>query len=404
MNWTFLKQQLLLSHRSKKNVPFIIFIGIALLTYCFLFLPNEKTKETFDVGEVKSNLSTLDAEQQYRLANGHTGIVIRFGTPVFSMNAYSQGLFSAMLSAYEDGNATRWLHYRAYYLESDPSLYIADQNMFKELRIPGKDRQHLYNQTLLRYKNYLSKDHPITFDLIYEKTGLQALQKFFRQYGMFFVLFCAIYFSSDLLSRDRQNRTVLQGLPLSWYRQLNLKTASSFLYTIVVLTIVLVIGIILLTLQYGFGYFDLHVPTILIQNDAYPREEYGVMTIAAYLGKIALVIPILVFLFIRLNVIFSLFFKNEWLVLLISSLVLFSEKLFMTRTTRELFGLDISLFPQTYFDFGKTVTGDKNFLLNIDTITVAKGFAVLLTTVIVIEGIVFIMSRIINKRRFYQNG
>ncbi|WHT48573.1 hypothetical protein QNH10_01685 [Sporosarcina thermotolerans] len=112
MNWTFLKQQLLLSHRSKKNVPFIIFIGIALLTYCFLFLPNEKTKETFDVGEVKSNLSTLDAEQQYRLANGHTGIVIRFGTPVFSMNAYSQGLFSAMLSAYEDGNATRWLHYR----------------------------------------------------------------------------------------------------------------------------------------------------------------------------------------------------------------------------------------------------------------------------------------------------
>ncbi|WHT48574.1 hypothetical protein QNH10_01690 [Sporosarcina thermotolerans] len=154
---------------------------------------------------------------------------------------------------------------------------------------------------------------------------MQALQKFFRQYGMFFVLFCAIYFSSDLLSRDRQNRTVLQGLPLSWYRQLNLKTASSFLYTIVVLTIVLVIGIILLTLQYGFGYFDLHVPTILIQNDAYPREEYGVMTIAAYLGKIALVIPILVFLFIRLNVIFSLFFKNEWLVLLISSLVVFRK-------------------------------------------------------------------------------
>lgn len=403
MNWTFLKHEFLLTYRSKKNIPFVVFLCIALLSYCFLFVPNEVTQETFHVDEVKSKLSELEAEQEYRLAKGNTGIILFSGMPVFAMNAYSYGLFSAMLTAYEDGNATRWLHLRANYLERDSSDYIRDEKLFKDSPFPGKDREHLYQKTMLRYETYLDKEHSITFGMIEEKTGLQALQKFFQQYGMYFVLFCAIYFSSDLLSRDRPNKTVLQGLPLSWYRQLNLKTLSSFFYTHAVVGFVLLLGVLLLALQYGFGYFDLKIPTILIK-DAYPREHYNVMTIASFLGKIVLIIPILVYLFIRLNIIFSLVFKNEWLVLVISSLLLFSEKLYLTRTSRELFGIDISLFPQTYFDFGNVITGEKNFLLNTTTMAFSTGILVLLVTVVVMEGILFVMSRIINKRRFYSNG
>ncbi|GKV54780.1 hypothetical protein NCCP2222_07270 [Sporosarcina sp. NCCP-2222] len=403
MNWTFLKHEFLLTYRSKKNIPFVVFLCIALLSYCFLFVPNKVTQETFNVDEVKSKLTELKAEQDYRLAKGNTGIILFSGSPVFFLNAESYGLFSAMLAAYEDGNATRWLHLRANYLERETSVYTADQELFKDSPFPGKDRLHLYNQTMLRYDTYLAKEHPITFGMIEEKTGLQALQKFFQQYGMYFVLFCAIYFSSDLLSRDRQNKTVLQGLPMSWYRQLNLKTLSSFFYTHAVVGIVLGLGVLLIALQYGFGYFDLKIPTILIK-DEYPREYYDVMTIASFLGKVAMIIPVLVYLFIRLNVIFSLIFKNEWLVLVISSLLLFSEKLYLTRTSRELLGVDISFFPQTYFDFGNVITGEKNFLLNTTTMDFSTGILVLLVTVVVIEVLLFVLSRIFNKRRFYSIG
>ncbi|MCG3089532.1 hypothetical protein [Sporosarcina cyprini] len=403
MNWTFLKHEFLLTYRNKKNIPFVVFLCIALLSYCFLFVPNEVTQETFHVDEVKSKLTELEAEQEYRLAKGNTGIILFSGMPVFAMNAYSYGMFSAMLAAYEDGNATRWLHLRANHLEGDSSDYIRDEKLFKDSPFPGKDREHLYKQTMLRYETYLAKEHPITFGMIEEKTGLQALQKFFQQYGMYFVLFCAIYFSSDLLSRDRPNKSVLQGLPLSWYRQLNLKTLSSFFYTHAVVGIVLLLGVLLLAFQYGFGYFDLKIPTILIK-DEFPREHYDVMTIASFLGEIAIIIPILVYLFIRLNVVFSLIFKNEWLVLVISSLLLFSEKIYLTRTSRELFGIDISFFPQTYFDFGNVITGEKNFLLNTTTMDFTRGILVLLITVVVMEGILFVLSRIINKRRFYSNG
>ncbi len=63
--------------------------------------------------------------------------------------------------------------------------------------------------------------------------------------------------------------------------------------------------------------------------------------------------------------------------------------------------MDISLFPQTYFDFGKIIDGEKNFLLNTETITYVKGIVVLLVLYFIIEVILFIVSHVINKRRFY---
>jgi len=163
---------------------------------------------------------------------------------------------------------------------------------------------------------------------------------------------------------------------------------------------VIVVGVLVMTIQFGFGYFDLNVP-VMIQQKTFTSEDFSVISMASYLGKTLIVLPLLVILFVRLNIVLSLLFKNEWIVLFISSLILFSESLYLTRSTRELFGKDISLFPQTYFDFGKIIDGEKNFLMNTETITYAKGILVLLITCLAIEVILLIVSLIINKRRFY---
>ncbi|WP_252502474.1 hypothetical protein [Sporosarcina sp. Marseille-Q4943] len=401
MNWTYFKHEFLITARSRRNVPFVLFIGALLLGYCLIMLPNEKTKETFDVEWAKSYLSDLEVEQKIRESKGNTGIVHMTGQPVYANNDYYYRLYHAMVMAHEDRNYFRYLYLRHFQLDGNSWEYVGDYNLFKLSPFPGKDREHLYYQTIMRYENYLTQDYPVTYGLMYEKTGLQALTKFIQGYGVYFLLFCAIYFSSDILSRDRKYRTVLQGLPLSWYRQLNLKAFSAFLYSLIVVLATIVIGVLVLTIQFGFGHFDLHVP-IMIAQQTFNPEDYDVITISTYLGKTLIVIPLLIFLFIRLNVVWGLLLKNEWLVLLIGSLVLFSERLYFTRTTREIYAIDISLFPQTYFDFGKITDGEKNYLLNTETITYAKGIAVLLITVAVIEILLFICSRIINKRRFYR--
>ena len=142
---------------------------------------------------------------------------------------------------------------------------------FRLLHFLGKDREHAYNQTMMRYEDYINKDHPITFGLMYEKTGLQTLQNFLQNYGVYFLLFCVIYFSSDILSRDRKYQAVLQGLPLSWYRQLNLKSLSAFLYSMIFILGIIVVGVLVMTIQFGFGYFDLNVPIMIKQQTVYTR-------------------------------------------------------------------------------------------------------------------------------------
>lgn len=402
MNWTYLKHEFFITMRSKRNIPFILFIAVLALSYCLIILPNEETKETYYPEDVKDYLTTLEVEQKLREKKGNTGIIIFTGQPVFAMNANEYKLNHAMLEAYEDKNYTRFLYLRNYVLSGNPWEYTADPNLFSLSPFPGKDRAHLYQQTMMRYEDYFKNDYPITYGLMYEKTGLQALQKFLQTNGILFILFCVIYFSSDILSRDRKYRTVLQGMPLSWYRQLNLKSLSTFLYSLLIVAGILVVGVVIMGLQFGFGHFDLDVP-IMIAQQLFTAEDYDVISIATFVGRTLLGIPLLAFLFIRLNVVLGLIVKNEWVVLLVSSLILFSDRLFATRTTRELFGQDISFFPQIYFDFGKIVDGEKNFLLNVETITFTKGIVVLLATIAVIEVLLFICSRIINKRSFYQS-
>ena len=400
MNRNYLKHEFLITSKSRRNIPFILFISVLLLSYCLILMPNEETKETYYPDEVRTYLTELEVEQKFREEKGNTGIILFTGMPVYSLNAYSYKLNHALLTAYEDKNYHRFLYLRNYSLMGNEHEYTTDENLFALSPYPGKDRSHLYKQTMMRYENYLTNDYPITYGLIYEKTGLQALQKFLQSNGILFILFCAIFFSSDILSRDRNNRSVLQGIPLSWYRQLNLKSLSTFFYSVLVVLGVLVAGVVIMSLQFGVGYFDLHV-LIMIAQQTFTLEDYDVISIAVFLGKTLAVVPLLIFLFVRLNVILGLLFKNEWLVLLISSVILFSDRLFVSRTTRELFGVDISFFPQTYFDFGKIVDGEKNFLLNTETITYAKGIVVLLVTLAVIELVIYILSKIINKRRFY---
>ncbi|WOV86879.1 hypothetical protein QWT69_13510 [Sporosarcina oncorhynchi] len=409
MNWHYLKHEFLITARSRRTIPFVFFVAILLFSYCFIIWPYANTKEAFNKKETVEHLQYLDEQKELRESIGNTGLVfnmqrvktfLQAGNPVYANLSHEHDLYTAMLQSFEDRNFERMLQLRTFYLQNNPNEYVEDRFLFQTAPFPSKDREHAYQQTMMKYEDYLSKDYPVTFGLMYEKTGLQSLQNFLQNYGMYIVLFCVIYFSSDILSRDRKHSSVLQGLPLSWYRQLNLKSLSAFLYSVLFILGFIVIGMLVMTIQFGFGHFDLNVPIMIGQQTMTP-DSYSVISIAAYLGKTLVVLPLLIILFVRLNIVLGLLFKNEWVVLFISSLLLFSERLYYTRSTRDLFGKDIGLFPQTYFDFGKIIDGEKNFLLNTETIHYAKGIIILLITYLIIEVILLIVSLIMNKRRFY---
>lgn len=400
---TLMKHELTIMGKSKKNMLFIMSLAVLLLGYCFMILPNKQTTESFNPEEVREDLEELFVLQRDSEKRGATGFSPMSGMAVYAANEDYYKVSSKMITAFESQNYLRFLYLRLHLIEGGMDNFLdIDASLFSRSPFPGKDRQHLYFQTLLRYQGYLKEDLPISYGLIEQKTALQTVENLFLSSAVYLIIFCAIYFSSDVLVRDRRNQSILQGLPLSWYRLLNFKTLVTFLYTFIILFVLMVLGMIILSIQNGFGFLNIPVPVMTFAERDFSMNDYDVISLTKFMALSMSLIPILIYLFIRLNLVFSLLFRNEWIVLMVSSLFLFSERLYFARDFRELFGIDISYFPQTYFEFGKVVTGEKNYLVNLETITYVKGITVLVATVFVIECILFIVSRIVNKRRFYQ--
>ena len=398
MNRFFVKHELMLTIKSKKNNIFILFLAVLLLSYCFIILSNQETVDSFDAEEMKIDLKNTANMQKGREAKGATGVIKIIGMSVYAQDSNKYKIQNSMLHAYENEEYTRFLRLKI--MNIDPQSIIEDESLFPQSPFPEKDRSNLLTQIQLRYDSYLTSDLPISYEMIEQKTALQVLQNLLLGPFTYLILFCAIYFSSDTLVRDRRNQTVLQGIPLSWYRLINIKTFTTFMYTMMVLLALFIAGMAALTIQNGFGYFDIKVP-IIISGEATGTIDYKMISIGKFLLLAMGFIPILVYLFIRLNMLLSLLLKNEWLVLLVSSLILFSERLYFTRTLRDLFGIEISHFPQTYFEFGKVITGEKNFLVNLETITYAKGYLLFIIAILLTELLLILVSRVINKQRFY---
>lgn len=394
------KHELKMMITSKKNLIFLLFLFGLLLSYCYLILPNETTMESFDSVETENELNEINVQQREREKRGSTGILLRTGQAVYADFENYYRIHDNMLTAFRDGDFERFLQLRLLYLSSSMDNY-GDPELFMYSPFPVKDRQHLFFNNLLTLKSYIDDEVPISYELIEEKTTLQVLKNLLLTIVTLFIVFCSVYFSNDIILRDRHNRSILQGLPVSWYRLLNIKSGVAFIYSTFVLLLLLIIGIVALSIQNGFGFFNLKMPVMLESAD-YDLMEPELMTIGKFLLLCASFIPILTFLFIRLNVIFNLLLKNEWVVLAVSSLLLFSESIYFTRTLREIAGIEISYLPQTYFDFGKIITGEKNFLVNLESITYGRGIVVLFITVFVVEILVWLVSRIVNKQRFYR--
>jgi hypothetical protein len=395
------KHQFMLMLKSRKNNIFVGFLFILLLTYCFIIQPNQKAADSFDPEVQKQDLELIAAQQEARIARSTTSFNQFTGISSFAMAEYNYRIHSRMVHAFEDEDFTRFLHLLTFTHESGYSSFHEDmQAEFAMSPFPGKDMAHFYNNTMFRYEALLEQDEAITYPMIEQKTAVQTLQNALLSPITYLILFAAIYFSCDIVTRDRNYKTLLQGFPMSWYRQLNVKSMTSFTYTLSAVFILTLTGLGMLTVLNGFGLVNIPLPAVTVNGNLMP-EDYEFLAFSEFLLKALSLMVILIYLFTRLSIVFSLIFKNQWIVLFISTIILFSEQFYYSRSTRELFGIDVSSFPQTYFEFGNVVTGEKIFLLNLDTITFAKGIIVLLITIIFIEIILFTVSKLINKRRFY---
>ena len=395
------RHELRLTVRNRKNIILLLFLTVFLCMYVFILLPNEKTSETLPYEEISHELKVLKQVQEKREERRATGV-----SPMSHRNYYADSkfyidLFEAMIHAIDKGDFKRYAFLRAHYHYGVKKDYIEKDELLPDSPFPVKDLLHSTEKHLLTYQYLLQSSIPITYEVIEEKTALQVVSKHFHNFAPYILVFLAIYFSNDILTRDRRQKTVLKGLPISWYQYLNIKSLASYFYVSVVTIFLVLMTVICISILNGFGSFDMKLPAL---GERIDNVNYGYILIP--IGKYMLFgfafLFLFYFIFVRLTLMLSLIFKNEWVILILTTLILFTEKFYYARDKRELFGKDVSFFPQTYLDIGKVITGEKNYLLNIDTVSYNKGLIILLLCWLLVEILLYVVSKFANRRWFYQ--
>lgn len=408
MRLAIVRHELSMMIRSKKNIFFLIALASILLSYCFFILPSKETADSFNPEEIKGEINNIDAIREGLIARGGTGWGPMMGNP-YATYTNERNYLSRMVYAFNDQDFDRFIQLRMKVNDHSVASQTSDWMLIGTAPYSALESMRDSSLSNIRYQDYIETDVPMTYEIIEQKTALQTIVNFLIGTGAALVIICAIYFSSDMLSRDRAHRSIVQGMPIGWYRLINVKSIAAFIYTSIVLFGFFILAIIVISLQTGLGSLKLAVPITIpsTQPDdyfGYRFSEYDTITIAKFLLFTIGIIPILIYLFIRINAFLNLLFRNSWIVLMIGTAILFSERIYFSRTTTELFGIDLSKFPQTYFDFGRIISGEKYYLLHLESITYEKGIIVLLIGIIIVEIILFITARLINKRRFYEKS
>lgn len=389
------KHEWSLMWKSKKNVFFIIFLFLLMAGYCFIVLPDSKTVHTLDHEELEESIITNEPLIKSRLEKGYTGQNSFTKQAAYHMFTADNDRYSRLLYAYENDQASRYLQLKIMHT----GTVISTPNMFEGSTYPNMDRMHFDNYTTMRYQALLDDERTLTFASLEQKTAVQLLEQLFMVGGPF-LLFVAIYFSGDVLIRDRSHATLKQGFPISWYQTINVKSGVAFLYTLVVTLTLIGVGILMMIPVYGLGSFHLSIPYLTSYNDV-TLEQYDYMSMIEFLLQSVIFLVILLFLFVRLTMSASLLFKKSWLVMGSLTILLLFERVLRDRTSDTVFGVDVGYLPQTYFDFGKVAAHEMNYLFLTDSISFARGIIILGVLIMIVEAINWGLCKIRSKQRFF---
>jgi len=398
MNTYYFKHEILRMFKQRKKFLVVAFVMLIMLLYIVFIMPTQQSIYTFDDEQASEELKDLEYMLKGMEEREGTGFSPMAGIPVYAVNEGRYETERSLIYAYQDNTPNRFLRLSLMNLQS---IRNKVRPLKEDSPYPVKDIEHEVTKTSMMYESFLKDGLPVSNAMIEQKTALQSMYHFLLSAGVFLLMFLMIYFSCDILVKDRHNKTILQGLPISWYRIINVKSLVAISYTLFAILIIAAVGLLVIGIQNGFGSFSFKIPTIFGEYDP-QRENYDMMKMGKFFLLCLVFLVLLCILFTRLNMIFSLIFKNTWVVLMISAFILFAEQIYLSRTSRELFDIDIGYFPQTYFNFSNVITGERMFLLNTDSITYGKGLIIIGISIFVVEIVLFVFSKMIGKRRFYK--
>lgn len=253
------------------------------------------------------------------------------------------------------------------------------------------DGHYAYNVAEKEYESYAKNDTSLSLNTFNHQTALQALKRLLDN-GLISTLLVLIFLlTNDIVTKDKRYPSIVDGFPISSLRKSIYKGIVAFIGAMSLL-LLLVPSFIIVGIKNGFGSFNL--PVVFYEFESLNLGSFYSVPMWAYLTKVFTLFILWVLIIIGLIILFSILFKNEYVNLILIS-ILFISNVYLQRGTS--ISERVSYLFVTYSDISNIVTGKLNYLYYLDIPSFKSGVLILGSTLLLILFINILLTKFIKK-------
>lgn len=385
--------------RSEKNRLFMTLTTALVLIYSLFIVPKISGDNEVDIEMMEREMTGNVVQFEDALEKGLIVPNVLTGTTAYDQWRREAVAQRELLTALKRGDVKRYIEidYRPS-TATEKEVSGLEQLVFN---VFGYELEQPYQTE--KNKVYYDEVDPLSFHIVHDRTSLQQIHLFLIGLGPVLLLLGLVFLISDVHIKDRSLQTQKIGVPMSWQKYSFTQALTAFGF--VSLFYLFLFGPFFLVngLLYGFGSFDLPIgyynPNF--EMGFLNQDNYQVKSLGLFLVQAIPYLLLLGYLFTRLNTLLSLWTKQSVVTMVLGMFLILFQTLYYGRDFFELADVDLSIFPQTYIDFGKVLTGrlEQNQLAAIPNLY-TKGLIVLGLTILFTEVFIYGSSKIITRQKF----
>lgn len=385
--------------RSEKNRLFMTLTTALVLIYSLFIVPKISGDNEVDIEMMEREMTGNVIQFEESLEEGLIVPNVLTGTTAYDQWRREAVAQRELLTALKRGDVKRYIE-----IDYRPSTATEKEASGLEqlvFNVFGYELEQPYQTE--KNKVYYDEVDPLSFHIVHDRTSLQQIHLVLIGLGPVLLLLGLVFLISDVHIKDRSLQTQKIGVPMSWQKYSFTQALTAFGF--VSLFYLFLFGLFFLVngLLYGFGSFDLPIgyynPNF--EMGFLNQDNYQVKSLGLFLVQAIPYLLLLGYLFTRLNTLLSLWTKQSVVTMVLGMFLILFQTLYYGRDFFELADVDLSIFPQTYIDFGKVLTGrlEQNQLAAIPNLY-TKGLIVLGLTILFTEGFIYGSSKIITRQKF----
>lgn len=386
--WSYFKIELSNFFTNRKNIAIYVLLACFALFYSIRIAPVYDPIEKVDINQIEASYLNREEFLISREGKDNTKAhpAVNYAMTIFKpWNTMELTRMEALqkkdLKAYARATSQWYKHTDS--VTYSGGLYYYNPRYYTYGNLYAHEEGHLgYLSTAARYEAYAELDSDLTLEVLEEFTAIQTVHRLMDDFLPYVFFIGCLLLTVDIVLQDRKNPTLLRGYPIADWKKLVVKALTAFVGSIC-LIIPLLIGYIIVGIQFGFGSLDFPVPI---------KSGYGfeTITMASYFAKTGALILCWFAVIISFVILLSVTLRNEVANLIAGLIVIFSEFIYLDRGIG--FLKPVEYYLPTYTQVSQVITNMKNHFYTTGNIEFSKGIILIIGCATILFALALVVS------------